>query len=144
MLAGIGHSLNHKISALAFAGIFGFMPLNVYSDVVNAGGGSGNAGSTSVIASVGEPAIGLGPAGSTTAGTGFIYTLGSGPPVVTGLTASDGTFTDRIRLNWNAAAGATDYLIFRTLPADNNPQQIDSTSATTFDDLTVTDTQVYR
>ncbi|MGI8907581.1 MAG: hypothetical protein ACR2IE_13945 [Candidatus Sumerlaeaceae bacterium] len=114
------------------------------ADIINSGGGRGAAGATTVLSSIGEPAIGLGTAGTTQVGAGFIYTLGSAPGVVTGLTASDGTFSDRIRLNWTAVAGATEYMIYRTLPAVNNPQLVGSTSLTTFDDLTVPDLQVYQ
>lgn len=38
----------------------------------------------------------------------------------TGLTASDGTYHDRIELNWNAVVGATGYEIWRS--TDNNVQ----------------------
>lgn len=46
------------------------------------------------------------------------YTSGNCPPAIpgipTGLTASDGTYTDRVQLNWNAVSGATSYQIFRS------------------------------
>ncbi len=44
-------------------------------------------------------------------------TVPGGPPVPTGVSASDGTFSDRVRILWNASAGATGYWIYRNTTA---------------------------
>ena len=40
-----------------------------------------------------------------------------GPPVPTGVSASDGAFTDRVRVTWNAPAGTTGYWVYRNTTA---------------------------
>ena len=55
-----------------------------------------------------------------------------------GITASDGVYTDRIRISWNATAGATKYRIFR------DGTQIAETSSSTYDDMNVVLWQTYN
>jgi len=73
------------------------------------------------------------------------YRAASAPPAPTGVTASDGTFLDRVRVSWIASSGATYYQVFRntsnshdgetTLPA--------SPPGSPFDDLEVVLGQLY-
>ena len=53
-------------------------------------------------------------------------------PPPTGVDASDGTFADRIRITWNAVAGAIAYEVYR------KGSWIGSPTSTTFDDTSVT------
>ena len=55
----------------------------------------------------------------------------------TGITASDGVFTNRVRVSWNASTGATTYRVYR------NGVQIAETSSSTHDDMDVVRWQVY-
>lgn len=49
----------------------------------------------------------------TTAGT-------TPPPAPTGISASDGTFTDRVQVSWSASTGATYYQVFRHTSNDSS------------------------
>ncbi len=62
--------------------------------------------------------------------------LGSPPAAPAGVSASDGTLSDRVRVTWNAAPGARLYRIERT-GAQGNPIEIGTTQQTSFDDLPV-------
>jgi len=57
------------------------------------------------------------------------------PP--TGLTATDGTYTDKVSVSWNSAPGATHYLVFRNTVPDINTSSILGgwQTATTLDDI---------
>ncbi len=61
---------------------------------------------------------------------------GTGPLLVTGVAASDGTKTDKVRVTWNAAAGATGYEVWRsTSNSSGSAQRIaPSVSGTKYDD----------
>ena len=67
---------------------------------------------------------------------GAAYILKNPPARVTSLTATQGTFPDRIRLNWTGVSGATGYEIWRS---DVNEiglaQAIGITAASTYDDM---------
>jgi hypothetical protein len=54
------------------------------------------------------------------------------PP--TGVTATDGTFTDRVRVSWNAVAGATKYKVFRATTVSFQFNFVGTTTTTQFDD----------
>lgn len=60
------------------------------------------------------------------------------PDVPTGLSASKGSFTDRVRLGWNAAARAAEYEIWRNTVNDNSTatKLPTGTSGASFDDTT--------
>ncbi len=63
------------------------------------------------------------------------------PDVPTGLTAT--AFTDRVELDWDAAARAASYHIKRADDAGGPYTTIDTTTTTSFSDDTVTDVQTY-
>ncbi|MDX1413764.1 MAG: trypsin-like serine protease [Candidatus Promineifilaceae bacterium] len=48
--------------------------------------------------------------------------------------ASDGTYTDKVQVSWNAAAGATEYEVFRATSSGGVKTPLGMTNATTFDD----------
>ncbi len=54
------------------------------------------------------------------------------PP--TGLTASEGTFDDRVRVSWDAVSGATGYLLGIS-PYDVGPPYTVWVQGTTYDDM---------
>jgi len=58
------------------------------------------------------------------------------PP--SGVDASDGKYTDRVRVTWNASSGATKYRVFR------NGLYLTETTGTTYDDTSVTQWQTYE
>ena len=66
----------------------------------------------------------------------------SGTPTPTGLAASDGTFTDKVRLTWSAGAGVSGYKIFRAV-SGGAASQIGTSTAATYDDTTVTPGTTY-
>ena len=66
-----------------------------------------------------------------------------GPSVPTGVSASDGTFPDRVRVTWNASLGAAGYWVYRNTFNSPPAKEIAFTSATSFDDLTAGPGQLY-
>ncbi len=59
------------------------------------------------------------------------------PSTPTGVSASDGTFTDKVRVTWNSASGASSYKIYRnTSNSSSGRTQIGTSSSTTYDDTT--------
>ncbi|NOX44799.1 MAG: hypothetical protein GXO72_03555 [Caldiserica bacterium] len=56
------------------------------------------------------------------------------PPAPTGISASDGTYTDKVRVNWDAVAEATIYRIYRTLNPTGDFTEIGQTSGPPYDD----------
>ncbi|MGI6087130.1 MAG: fibronectin type III domain-containing protein [Kiritimatiellia bacterium] len=69
-------------------------------------------------------------------GTTYYY-VPSAPAAPSGVSASDGTFTNKIRITWNAVNFATGYQLWRHT-ADNSAAatEIGSTTGTTYDDTT--------
>lgn len=63
----------------------------------------------------------------------------------TGVSATDGTLGDRVRITWNFVSGATGYQIFRRESSDSSgATEIGSSTLATFDDTTaVPDTNYY-
>jgi hypothetical protein len=70
-------------------------------------------------------------------------TVPGGPPVPTGVSASDGTFTDRVRITWNASAGATGYWIYRNTTASPPATEIAWVGSPGYDDSTAVPGQTY-
>jgi len=56
------------------------------------------------------------------------------PPPPTGVSASDGTYTDKVRVTWNASSGATSYKVYRSTSSGGSKTYLGSTSSTTYDD----------
>lgn len=50
-------------------------------------------------------------------------------------TASDGTYSDRVRVTWSAVSGATQYQVYRATSATATPSLLGSPTATSYDDL---------
>lgn len=65
------------------------------------------------------------------------------PGIPTGVTASDGTYTDRIQVNWNAVGGATSYQVFRADSATGNKTHIGTPSTNNYTDLTAVQGTTY-
>jgi hypothetical protein len=64
------------------------------------------------------------------------YTTVAAPP--TNVAASDGTYTDRIRVTWDASSGAPSYQVWRGSSADGSlAVWLDDTTGTDHDDLAV-------
>jgi hypothetical protein len=64
------------------------------------------------------------------AGTGG----GTPPAVPGGVSASDDTFTDKVRVTWNAVIGATSYQVYRSTTSGPNGSQIGTPAGTSYDD----------
>jgi len=60
------------------------------------------------------------------------------PLAPTGLTASDGTYTDKVALSWTGSAGATSYQVYRATSAMGTKAGPATTAATTTNDTTAT------
>ena len=66
------------------------------------------------------------------------------PPAPTGASATDGTFSDRVRVTWNASAAATSYHVYRNTTNDSGSAlSLASVTSTSYDDSTASGTQVY-
>ena len=72
------------------------------------------------------------------------YAAGEGvAQVPTGVSATDGTYTDRVRVTWNASAGATQYEVWRDV-AQGGPYTLRGTvTGTTYDDMDAAPSVVY-
>ncbi len=77
--------------------------------------------------------------------TSAVATLTVNPPVPpsldapTNLTASDGTYWDKVAVNWDSVTGATSYLVYRNLSDDPSSAALVATAATTeYDDAAAT------
>jgi fibronectin type 3 domain-containing protein len=64
-------------------------------------------------------------------------------PVPTGVSATDGTYTDRVRVTWTASPGATSYEVWRGLTQGGVFNLDGVTSGTTYDDLDATPGMLY-
>ena len=65
------------------------------------------------------------------------------PPVPTNVSASDGTFADRVRVTWYPSAGAAGYWIYRNTVNSPPSQEIGFSSMTAYDDTAATPGQLY-
>jgi len=62
-------------------------------------------------------------------------TVNIAPPAPTGMTASEGTYTDKVAVSWSASIGADGYTIWRNTSDDSGvATSIGSVSGTAFDD----------
>jgi subtilisin-like proprotein convertase family protein len=82
--------------------------------------------------------------GQISGGWNLTFIEAAGPPAPGGVSASDGTFTDKVLVTWSAASGATSYEIFRSLiDQGTGAQSLGTTAGTTFDDLSTEVGQPY-
>jgi len=56
------------------------------------------------------------------------------PPSPTNVQASDGTYTDKVRVTWNSVSSATSYKVYRATSSGGTKTYLGSTSSTTYDD----------
>jgi len=59
---------------------------------------------------------------------------GTAPSAPTNVSASDGTYTDRVRVTWSASSGATSYKVYRATSSGGTKTTLGSASSTTYDD----------
>jgi predicted nucleotidyltransferase len=64
--------------------------------------------------------------------TEHTFIVGTPPP--TGVTASDGKYTDRVEVSWNSVAGATHYEVYRSTSSDGAKTLLGSPSSSPYDD----------
>ena len=64
--------------------------------------------------------------------------VSSSPTAPTGVSASDGTYTDKVRISWNSVSGADSYYVYRAVSSDGTYNSLGSTSNTYYDDPTAT------
>jgi len=65
------------------------------------------------------------------------------PKAPTGVNATDGTYSDKVRVTWAASHGATYYKVFRATSSGGTYSQIGTPSGTSFDDTTATPGTTY-
>jgi hypothetical protein len=58
------------------------------------------------------------------------------PPAPSGISATDGSFSDKVRVTWPEVAGATSYRLYRTLPLELPVVPIDWAFSSPYDDST--------
>jgi hypothetical protein len=63
-----------------------------------------------------------------------ITVTGTAPPPPTGVSATDGTYTDKVRITWNASSGATSYEVYRATSSGGTKSKIGTPSGTSYDD----------
>ncbi len=77
----------------------------------------------------------------------FTFTIAESPPLAapTGVVATDGSYTDRVRVTWNSVTSATHYRVYRnTVNASGAATALNNwTAGTSFDDLTATAGRTY-
>jgi fibronectin type 3 domain-containing protein len=66
--------------------------------------------------------------------TSYKLTVASPPPPPTGVSASDGSYTDRVRVVWNAASGATSYRVYRATSSGGAKTYLGAPTGTAFND----------
>jgi hypothetical protein len=62
------------------------------------------------------------------------YRSGTPPPVPANVQASDGDYTDKVRVTWNSSSGASDYEVYRATSATGTKSLLSNPSVTSFDD----------
>ncbi|MCK4304505.1 MAG: PD40 domain-containing protein, partial [Candidatus Eisenbacteria sp.] len=72
-------------------------------------------------------------------GTGYgseetFTTTGTAPPATTNVQATDGTYTDKVRITWSASSGATSYEVYRATSSGGTKSKIGTPSGTYYDD----------
>ncbi len=65
------------------------------------------------------------------------------PPKPTGVSASDGVYTDKIRISWNPSEGSTSYEVYRADRFGDVKIKVGSTSGTFFDDYNASISKTY-
>jgi len=65
------------------------------------------------------------------------------PKDPSGVSASDGTYTDKVRVTWSASSGATSYDVYRATSSGGTYSLIGSSASTSFDDTTATPGTTY-
>ncbi|MBC7093720.1 hypothetical protein H5T53_06935 [Candidatus Bipolaricaulota bacterium] len=73
--------------------------------------------------------------------SGFTVTTPPEPP--TGVAASDGTYSDRVRVTWNASAATARYEVYRSSSETGTYTKLGETTTTSYSDTTVTVGTVY-
>ncbi len=88
---------------------------------------------------------GAGCSGFSSSDSGYAASVVTIPSPPTGVSASDGTYTDKVRISWTAADGATYYKIFRNTSATHAGETELSSSypASPYDDATATPEVTY-
>lgn len=77
-------------------------------------------------------------------GISWVKTSSCAPPDrPSNVQASDGTFTDRVRVSWYASASATRYEVYRATSASGNKTLLGSVTNTSFDDMNALAGTVY-
>ncbi|HHV06167.1 MAG TPA: peptidoglycan DD-metalloendopeptidase family protein [Anaerolineaceae bacterium] len=65
------------------------------------------------------------------------------PAIPTNIQASDGTYSDRVQITWNAVQWAQNYLIYRSNSLDGTKTQIGTSSSTSYSDYSMTQGVTY-
>ena len=62
--------------------------------------------------------------------------LGRTPSTPTNVQASDGTYTDKVRVTWTGSSGATGYEVYRAASSTGSRSKLGSAASSTYDDTT--------
>ncbi len=71
-------------------------------------------------------------------GYGRGYRKASPPSSPTGVSASDGTYTDKVYITWSSVSGATSYNVYRATSSSGTKSKIGSSTTTSYSDTTAT------
>jgi len=72
-----------------------------------------------------------------------IVTISGPPSTPTGVSASDGTYADKVRVTWNAVSGATRYEVYRAVEKCGTYVKVGESTTTTYDDTNVEARRIY-
>ena len=82
-----------------------------------------------------------GTSGYTSYDTG--YRAGTAPPAPSGVSASDGAYTNKVRVSWNASSGATSYEVYRATSSGGTKSKIGTPSVTLYNDTSALAGTIY-
>jgi CubicO group peptidase (beta-lactamase class C family)/fibronectin type 3 domain-containing protein len=71
------------------------------------------------------------------------YRAGEPPDPPAGVSASDGTYTDRVEVTWNASSGATTYEVYRATSSGGAKTLLGSPGGSPYDDVTASAGVIY-
>jgi fibronectin type 3 domain-containing protein len=92
-----------------------------------------------------SPSEGWAVGGDDSNGRGVLFRRSTPPSAPTGISASDGTYMDKVEVTWSASLGAESYKVYRATSSDTGATKtlLGTTTDTFFDDTTVVPQKTY-
>jgi hypothetical protein len=92
-----------------------------------------------------SPSEGWAVGGDDSNGRGVLFRRSTPPSAPTGISASDGTYMDKVEVTWSASLGAESYKVYRATSSDTGATKtlLGTTTDTFFDDTTAVPQKTY-